>query len=129
MDPQDLTDEARALVARMTLAEKTSLCSGDSFWGLQKLPRLGLEGTSVSDGPHGLRRQDTGDHLGMRKSTASTCFPAGGTLAQSWDPALCHQIAGALARECLAHGVSILLGPAINLKRHPCCGRSFECHS
>ena len=111
----------------MTLAEKCGLCSGAEFWRLKPLARLGLSSIMLSDGPHGLRKQaDASDHLGMGESIPSTCFPAAGTLAQAWDPELCRQTGEALGRECAAEQVAVVLGPGINIKRNPLCGRNFE---
>ena len=127
MSPHTHEREAAELVSQMTLEEKASLLSGSDFWHLQPLPRLGLPGVMVSDGPHGLRKQAAdSDHLGMGAAVPATCFPAGGTLASAWDPQLVRVVGQALAREAAAEGVSVVLGPAINLKRHPFCGRNFE---
>ena len=106
------------------------MCSGSGFWHLQPSPRLGLAKVMVSDGPHGLRKQEEGsDHLGLGEAVPATCFPAGVSMASSWDPELCRQMACCLARECRAQGVSVVLGPAVNLKRNPLCGRNFEYYS
>ena len=127
LSPSDYDAEARRLVAQMTLAEKCGLCSGAEFWRLKPLARLGLSSIMLSDGPHGLRKQaDASDHLGMGESIPSTCFPAAGTLAQAWDPELCRQTGEALGRECAAEQVAVVLGPGINIKRNPLCGRNFE---
>ena len=127
MHPSEFTDEARRLVAQMTLREKAGFCSGSDFWHLKSLERLGLGRIMVSDGPHGLRKQaETSDHLGMGAAVPATCFPAAGTLASAWDPELCREMGGALAKECTAEGVAVILGPGVNIKRNPLCGRNFE---
>ena len=127
LHPSDLADEAKRLVAQMTLKEKAGFCSGADFWHLKSLERLGLRQIMVSDGPHGLRKQaETSDHLGMGVSVPATCFPAAGTLASAWDPELCQQMGEALAKECAAEDVAVILGPGINIKRNPLCGRNFE---
>jgi beta-glucosidase len=128
--PSDFEAEARTLVSQLTLDEKASLCSGSSFWNTQPIERVGLPKVAVSDGPHGLRRQlDGQDHLGLGGAVPATCFPAGVNIASSWDVALCREMAEALAAECKLHGVSVVLGPAMNMKRNPLCGRSFEYYS
>ena len=120
-------EEARALVARMTLQEKTALSSGATFWTTKTISRLGLDSFMLCDGPHGLRKQaDASDHLGMGSSVPATCFPPAGTLAAAWDPDLCWKLGQALGRECMAEEVSVVLGPGINIKRNPLGGRNFE---
>jgi len=123
-------NEAAALVAQMTLREKAAFCSGRSFWHLEALPRLNIPRVMVTDGPHGLRKQArTADHVGLNASVPATCFPTASALASSWDPALIHEIGVALGAECVAESVIVLLGPGINIKRHPLCGRNFEYYS
>ena len=127
MSDMEVELEAAALVAQMTLEEKTGMLSGSAFWFTKAVARLGLERAMLCDGPHGLRKQEAeADHMGTGGSRPSTCFPAGGTIAASWDPALAHAMGSALGRECAAEGVAVVLGPAINMKRHPLCGRNFE---
>ena len=124
--PHDFADEARRRVSEMTLNEKVALLSGADFWRLKPLDPGG-EGVMLSDGPHGLRKQaDASDHLGMGAAVPATCFPAAGTLAGAWDPELCEQMGAALGKECAAEGVAVILGPGINIKRNPLCGRNFE---
>lgn len=130
MSDMEVELEAAALVAQMTLEEKTGMLSGSAFWFTKAVARLGLERAMLCDGPHGLRKQEAeADHMGTGGSRPSTCFPAGGTIAASWDPALAHAMGSALGRECAAEGVAVVLGPAINMKRHPLCGRNFEYYS
>ncbi|NNH69260.1 beta-glucosidase [Nocardia uniformis] len=115
------------LIAELTDAEKASLCTGATFWDLAGVPRLGIEGISVADGPHGLRKQDAdADNLGTTDSRPATCFPTASGLASSFDPELLARIGAALAVEARAAGVSVLLGPGVNMKRSPLCGRNFE---
>jgi beta-glucosidase len=120
-------DAAAALVARMTVEEKASLCSGRDFWTTEPVERLGVPSVLVTDGPHGVRLQqgDT-DHLGISRSVPATCFPTASALAATWDRDLLGEVGGAIARECLEFGVDVLLGPGVNLKRSPLCGRNFE---
>ena len=115
------------IVARMTLEEKAGLCSGADFWHTKAVARLGIPPVMVSDGPHGLRRQaDDADHLGIHDSIKAVCFPTGCAAAASFDRALLRTIGQALGSECRAEGVAVLLGPALNIKRSPLCGRNFE---
>ncbi|MFI5718137.1 glycoside hydrolase family 3 N-terminal domain-containing protein [Nocardia sp. NPDC051750] len=115
------------LITELTDAEKAALCTGAGFWDLTGVPRLGIDGISVADGPHGLRRQDAdADHLGTTDSRPATCFPTASGLASSFDPELLARIGAALAIEARAAGVGVLLGPGVNMKRSPLCGRNFE---
>jgi beta-glucosidase len=128
--PSALAAEAKKLVAEMDLSEKASLMSGSSFWHLQSIERLGLQQIMVSDGPHGLRKQaSSADHMGLNASIASTCFPTAVTLASSWNVSLMESVGQAIATECQAEDVSVLLGPGVNIKRNPLCGRNFEYYS
>jgi beta-glucosidase len=103
------------------------LLSGRGFWHLHGIPEMGLDRIMVTDGPHGLRQQDTSeDHLGIGGSVPSTCFPTAATLGASWDEALLVEIGEALGEEASAQGVGVILGPGLNLKRHPAGGRNFE---
>lgn len=115
------------LIDRMTLEEKAKLCVGKDFWHTVGIERLGIPEITMSDGPHGLRVQkDEVDNLGIHKSEVATCFPALSTIANSWDRNTAYQMGDALGREAKASGIDILLGPAINIKRSPLCGRNFE---
>jgi beta-glucosidase len=117
----------RELAQAMSLDEKLSMLSGKGFWHTQDIPRLGIPSVMMADGPHGLRKQlDVSDHLGLTNSVPATCFPPAVTLASSWDRELAAGLGRALGDECRAEGVSIVLGPGINLKRSPLCGRNFE---
>lgn len=115
------------LLAQMTLEEKASLCSGADFWRLKGVPRLGIPSIMVTDGPHGLRKQEgKSDHVGLNDSAPATCFPTASCTAASWDRSLMERIGAALGEECQAADVAVILGPAINIKRSPLCGRNFE---
>jgi beta-glucosidase len=119
--------KASSLLAEMTLEEKASLCLGSDFWHTAPVERLGIPAIMVSDGPHGLRRQpDKGDHVGISDSVPATCFPTACALASSWNPQLVGRVGEALGREARAQGVAVVLGPGINIKRSPLCGRNFE---
>ena len=126
--PADFVSQAALLVAKMSREEKAAFVSGGSFWTTKTLVHLGLDQPAVmSDGPIGLRKQaNAADHLGLGGSLPATCFPAGVNLGNSWDRALVHELASALADECLNKDVSVILGPAMNMKRSPLCGRNFE---
>ena len=116
-----------ALLAALTLAEKASLCSGSGYWHTQGIERLGIPSVMVTDGPHGLRIQrDRRNQLGLRGSVPATCFPTASALGSSWDTGLLHRIGVALGEEARAEDVAVLLGPGINIKRSPLCGRNFE---
>jgi beta-glucosidase len=116
-----------SLLAELTLEEKASLLDGSDFWRTQPVERLGVPAIMVTDGPHGLRKQtETGDHLGLNASVPATCFPPAAGLASTWDAALLRRVGVALGEECVAEEVSVLLGPGVNMKRSPLCGRNFE---
>lgn len=115
------------LVSKMTLEEKAGLCSGSDFWHTKAVERLGIPAVMVSDGPHGLRKQDlNADHLGVNISIEAVCFPAACALACSFDRELIYKMGQALGNECQAEDVSVILGPGANIKRSPVCGRNFE---
>lgn len=117
----------KELVAKMTLEEKASLCSGDDFWHTKPVERLGIPSVMMSDGPHGLRKQDDeADHLGMKESIKAVCFPAACATAASFDPELLEKMGETIGNECQAEDLSIILGPGVNIKRSPLCGRNFE---
>ncbi|MBG0564350.1 glycoside hydrolase family 3 C-terminal domain-containing protein [Actinoplanes aureus] len=111
----------------LTLRQQVALLSGSDAWNTQPLPEAGVPSCALSDGPHGLRFQaDAGDRLGVSGSEPSTCFPTAVTVASAWDEELAERIGHALAVEARAHGVDVVLGPGLNIKRHPLCGRNFE---
>lgn len=123
-------EKIRQLVAEMTLEEKASMCSGADFWHTEAVERLGIPASMVSDGPHGLRKQDDkADHLGVNESIKAVCFPAGCGTAASFNRELLTEMGEVLGNECQAEGVSVILGPAVNIKRSPLCGRNFEYYS
>jgi beta-glucosidase len=119
----DYISQAKSLVAEMTLEEKTKMLSGDGWWRTHAVERLGIPAISVSDGPHGLRKVEGG---GLQTSVPATCFPTASAIASSWDTELIREIGVALAEECQANDVQILLGPGVNMKRSPLGGRNFE---
>lgn len=122
--------DVKKIVAQMTLEEKAGICSGADFWHTKGVERLGVPQMMVSDGPHGLRKQDLeADHLGINESIKAVCFPAGCATAASFDRDLLYTMGQALGNECQAEGVGVILGPAVNIKRSPLCGRNFEYYS
>lgn len=123
-------EEVKSLVSRMTLEEKAGMCSGADFWHLKSIERLGIPQVMVTDGPHGIRKQSAqADHLGINESEKSVCFPAGCATASSYDRSLLTTLGETIGRECQAMGVATILGPAMNIKRSPLCGRNFEYYS
>ena len=113
------------LIVKLTLEEKAGLCTGATPWQTLAVERLGLKPITVSDGPHGVRRtMDTSEVIG--ESYPATCFPVAAALVSSWDVDLLYDMGQALAEECIALDVDILLGPGNNIKRSPLCGRNFE---
>jgi len=115
------------LVSQMTLEEKCSLLSGQSFWHTQAIERLGIPAFMVSDGPCGLRKQtEGGDHLGISSSIEAVCFPAACATASSFDRTLLFELGDALGKSCQHESLSVILGPGVNIKRSPLCGRNFE---
>ncbi len=115
----------KEIISKMTLEEKAGLCSGLDFWHTKDVERLGIPSVLMTDGPHGLRKLAT-NALDLDTSIPATCFPSGAALACSWDRNLLEKVGTALGQECLKEQVSILLGPAANIKRSPLCGRNFE---
>lgn len=115
------------LIQKMTLAEKASLLSGKNNWESQDVPRLNIPSLFCADGPHGVRRQlGSSDHLGLNPSATATCFPSASAVANSWDPELGEEIGRCIGAEAAEQGVHVLLGPGLNTKRSPLCGRNFE---
>ena len=120
-------DSTQALPAELTLEEKAALLGGSGAWATSPIERVGIPALTVADGPHGLRVQPaTMDRTDLHASLPATCFPPAVSLACAWDPALARRVGEALGDECRAAGVSVLLGPGINMKRSPLCGRNFE---
>lgn len=123
-------EDIQNLIAQMTLEEKSGMCSGADFWQLKSIERLGIPSVKVTDGPHGLRAQDEQtDHLGINESIKAVCFPTGCATAASFDRKLLKKIGTAIGQECQAKDISTILGPAMNIKRSPLCGRNFEYYS
>ena len=119
--------DPKELLAQMTLEEKVAMCDGKDFWHLKGIERLGIPEIMVCDGPHGLRKKDyerKGSSLSA--SVPSICFPTAVTTACSWDPDLLEKMGKALGGKCLEEKVGVLLGPGVNMKRSPLCGRNFE---
>jgi beta-glucosidase len=123
----DTTLDVQDRLADLTLEEKASLCLGSDFWHTAAVVRLGIGTIMVSDGPHGVRAQvEQGDHVGLLDSVPATCFPTASALGSSWNRDLFRAVGEALGRESRSIGVSVLLGPGVNMKRSPLCGRNFE---
>ncbi len=122
-----MSEEARKLIDEMTLEEKAGLCSGADFWHTKAVERLVIPSVMMADGPNGLRKQ-TGkqDHLGISESVKAVCFPTGSALGSTFNPELAEEIGAALGKAAEAEGLHTVLGPAVNIKRTPLCGRSFE---
>ena len=115
------------IINKMSLEEKAFMMSGKNTWETKDYPGFGISSMTMSDGPHGLRRQaGAGDHLGLNASIPATCFPTAAAVANSWDEQLGEQIGEALADEAVTMGVNVILGPGLNIKRSPLCGRNFE---
>ena len=123
-------EKIQNLISQMTLEEKAGMCSGADFWKLKCVERLGIPQVMVTDGPHGVRKQaEAADHLGINESEKAICFPAGCATASSFDRDLIRRQGELLGQECQAMNVSTILGPAMNIKRSPLCGRNFEYYS
>ncbi len=115
------------IINKMTLEEKCAFLSGKSEWKSRDIKRLGILSIFCSDGPHGIRKQaGAGDHLGLNESEPATCFPTAATVANSWNEQLGEELGEALGKEASVQDVNILLGPGLNMKRSPLCGRNFE---
>lgn len=117
----------KKLINKLTLEEKASLCSGDTYWDTKAIKRLGIQSIFMADGPNGLRVQKgKTDELGINASEKATCFPSIATASNSWDKKLLYEMGEGIAKEALEEKVSILLAPGVNIKRNPLCGRNFE---
>lgn len=122
--------DVKKLVNELTLEEKASLCSGADFWHTEAIDRLNIPAVMVSDGPHGIRKQESlADHMGVAESIKAIGFPTASAMACSFDRDLLHKVGDALGEECVAEDLAVLLGPGINMKRSPICGRNFEYYS
>lgn len=116
-----------SIISKMALEEKALMMSGKNTWQTVDFEKYGIPSMTMSDGPHGLRRQaGAGDHLGLNASLPATCFPTAATVANSWDEELGEEIGAALAEEAATMDVNVILGPGLNIKRSPLCGRNFE---
>ena len=114
-------------INKLSLEEKAALLQGSSSWTTRAIPRLLLPAMFLADGPHGLRKQaGSADHLGLNASLPATCFPTAAAMASSWDPELGETLGKALGTEAAANDVHVVLGPGLNIKRSPLCGRNFE---
>lgn len=119
--------EISKILAEMTLEDKIRLCSGADSWHTKAMQQYGIPEIMMADGPHGLRKQeDAGDMLGINRSLPATCFPTAASTACSWDVDLLEEMGSALGCEASNKGVSLVLGPGLNIKRNPLCGRNFE---
>ena len=122
-----MNEQIVSILNAMTLDEKISLACGYDFWRTKSIDRFGIPQVMMCDGPHGLRKQKgQGDHLGINESIETVCYPSASALAASFDVEVMAQLGGALGTECQAEDVGMLLGPGINMKRSPLCGRNFE---
>lgn len=122
-----VNSQSQQLVRKLTLEERIALLSGGDFWHTLDLKEKGLPSIMLTDGPHGLRKQnETADHLGIANSVPATCFPTAAATACSYDPELLSEMGEALGEECQVNDVSVILGPGVNIKRNPLCGRNFE---
>ena len=115
--------------SELTKTEKSALLQGTDFMYTCGVPRLGIPRLSMADGPHGLRKQIGGGDNGVSKSEPATAFPTAACVASSWNPENAEQIGSAIGEECRYYGVHMLLGPGVNIKRNPLCGRNFEYYS
>ena len=118
--------DALDILKKLSLDEKLLLLTGKDFWSLPAIPAFNLESITITDGPHGLRKQMVEGELDLSKSIPSTCFPTASALASSWDIQLLKEVGEALGEVCLNEDVSVILGPGMNIKRHPLGGRNFE---
>ncbi|MEW5784017.1 MAG: glycoside hydrolase family 3 C-terminal domain-containing protein [Bacillota bacterium] len=124
-----MEDRINDLLGKLTLEEKVALTTGKDYWTTVAVERLGIPSIWLNDGPHGVRRPHSGSDIGLGDAKPATCFPTASALASSWDTALIETIGKALAGECHALDVQVLLGPGINIKRSPLGGRNFEYYS
>ncbi len=122
--------EIKEIIDRLTLEEKAKLCSGADNWHTKGIERLGVPSVMMTDGPHGLRKmKSAGLDLDINDSVPATCFPTAAAMASSWDEELNEEMGKLLGEEAASEGISMVLGPGINIKRNPLCGRNFEYYS
>lgn len=119
--------DIQAILSKMTLEDKISLCTGADFWHSKKMEQYGIPAFTMSDGPHGVRFQSgEADMIGVNRSNPATCFPTAVTAGAAWNPELYAAEGRAIGEEALGYGVDVVLGPGCNIKRNPLCGRNFE---
>ncbi|MGN0771919.1 MAG: glycoside hydrolase family 3 C-terminal domain-containing protein [Christensenellales bacterium] len=124
---EELKNKINDIISKMTLEQKAGLCSGKDFWTTKPIAELGVPSTMVSDGPHGLRKENNEDEsLAMKLSYPATAFPPAVNLASTWNPKLAYEMGECLADQCKDQEISVILGPGTNIKRSPLCGRNFE---
>ena len=124
---EELDDRVKEILRQMSTEEKIRLCSGKDFWHTADFPQYGIPSVMITDGPTGLRKQRAdADMLGIHEAVPTTCFPTAVTTGQSWDPELLRRIGGAIGEEAKEEQVAAVLGPGVNIKRNPLCGRNFE---
>ena len=122
-----MTEEVKRILNKLSLEEKIALCSGKDFWHTEAVNCEELPEVMMCDGPHGLRKQEEkSDHLGINESIKTVCYPSASALAASFDLNVLSELGDALGQECQAENVGMLLGPGLNMKRSPLCGRNFE---
>lgn len=122
-----MNKKVQDILSKMTLEDKISLCNGADFWHSKAMAQYGIPAVTMSDGPHGVRCQKNGaDMLGVNESEPATCFPTAVTSGATWDAALLKAEGQAIGEEGLSYGVDVVLGPGVNIKRNPLCGRNFE---
>lgn len=117
----------REIIEKLSIEEKAALMSGRDFWSTTEYAEKGVPSIFLADGPHGIRKQAAAsDHLGLNASIPATCFPTAATMANAWNEELGERMGELLGEEAAAQGVNVLLGPGLNIKRNPLCGRNFE---
>ena len=122
-----MEEKIRNILSKMTLEDKIALCNGADFWHSKAMEQYGIPAITMSDGPHGLRCQKgESDMLGVNNSEPATCFPTAVTSGASWDRELLRSEGQAIGEEGLSLGVDVVLGPGVNIKRDPRCGRTVE---
>lgn len=125
-----ITMNNEKVIKQMSLIEKAILMSGKDIFSTMGFDAYGIPSLSLADGPHGLRKQlGSADHLGLAESMKATCFPTAATIANSWDETLVQEVGAAIGAEAIVQGVNVVLGPGLNIKRNPLCGRNFEYYS
>lgn len=124
---KQMNDELKQAIRQLALEKKANLLTGEGFWSTRACPEIGLEAVRLSDGPNGMRVQEKRpNHLGLGSSLPATCFPTASAVACSFNPELCEELGNCIGKEAAALGVSMVLGPGLNIKRSPLCGRNFE---